>query len=373
MSIVKNVIMPKNEIGNDPNDFKDDPNFVNKLKPPINPFDLNTFALNGESKAMAEKMLDDKYVLGEMALLGDGTIISAKPNAGKTLITIRLLIDGIRTGDIIPENVYYINADDGHKGLTYKLKLAEQYGFKMLSPGYHGFKVDMLLGYMKNATENDTARGVIVILDTLKKIVNPMDKSAMRTYGEIYRPFLARGGTVIMLAHVNKNRDDDGNIVFAGVQDIEDDIDCTYSLDVIEESNNLKTVEFIRGKSRGNNISKCTYRYQTEPGMNYQDRLDSILPINAAQASSLTTKKHEQKLKDEYEVEIIFVLSELRSGTKNQSAIVKALKNNEDFSSEISERGLKKALIKLTGITWNAKRGDRNALMYSLPFNGLQN
>ena len=227
----------------------------------------------------------------------------------------------------------------------------------------------MLLDYMRKATEDDKAHGVIIILDTLKKIVNPMDKSAMRKYGEIYRPFLARGGTVIMLAHVNKNRDDDGKIVFAGVQDIEDDIDCTYSLDVIEESRDLKTVEFIRGKSRGNNIAKSTFQYRTDQGMSYQDRLESVTLINDEHATSLAIKKRQQKIKDQYEPEIIFVRNQLQDRSKNQSAIIDALKQDENFSTEISVSRLKKALTELTDIAWTAKRGDKNALVYSLPEN----
>ncbi len=100
MSMIKEAVMPKDGKRNDPNDFRDDKEFKQKLKPLPDPFDLNAYALNGESDAMIEKMLADKFVLGEIALLGDGTIISAKPNAGKTLLTIKLLIDGINSKEV---------------------------------------------------------------------------------------------------------------------------------------------------------------------------------------------------------------------------------------------------------------------------------
>ena len=75
-------------------------------------------------------MLDDKFVMGLMAIIGQSTVFYAKHNVGKTLIGLYLLIEKIKTGEIDPADIYYINADDTHKGLVYKLKLAERYGFK---------------------------------------------------------------------------------------------------------------------------------------------------------------------------------------------------------------------------------------------------
>jgi len=63
-------------------------------------FNLAKFALNGTSKKMREKMLNDIFVLSQIALLGQITIIYAKPNTGKTLLTLHLLIQAIINGTI---------------------------------------------------------------------------------------------------------------------------------------------------------------------------------------------------------------------------------------------------------------------------------
>lgn len=82
---------------------------------------------------MREKMLEDKYVLGRIAILGQITAIYAKPNSGKTLLTIHLLIEATKSGELDGSSVFYINADDTYKGLVYKTELAERYGFQMIA------------------------------------------------------------------------------------------------------------------------------------------------------------------------------------------------------------------------------------------------
>ena len=117
--------LPKSECGNDTNDNRADSTYLDKLKPETSANPLDRFILNGESEAMQAKMLKDKYILGHMAILGQFTVFYAKPNAGKTLLIIWMLIEAIKNGNIDAEDVYYVNADDHHKGITHKLSLAE--------------------------------------------------------------------------------------------------------------------------------------------------------------------------------------------------------------------------------------------------------
>jgi len=108
-------------------------------------FDLSRFSLNGSAAEMESKMLDDTFVLGRMAILGQSTVLYAPPNAGKTLISLWLLIHAIQQGDINGADVFFVNADDNHRGLTHKLKLAEEHGFHMLAPGYNDVKAPHLV------------------------------------------------------------------------------------------------------------------------------------------------------------------------------------------------------------------------------------
>lgn len=170
------VTLPKSDSGNDVNDQRAETDIVSKFTPdpPTNP--LDSYVLNGESEEMKTKMLEDKYILGRIALLGQSTAFYAKPNAGKTLLTIWLLVESIKASNINPGDVYYFNADDNHKGITYKLSLAEQYGFRMLAPGYRGFKTEKLPGILFELVENDITSGKVIILDTLKMVTSQSER-----------------------------------------------------------------------------------------------------------------------------------------------------------------------------------------------------
>jgi hypothetical protein len=156
------------------------------------------------------EMQEQVSILGDIALLGQWTVIYAPPNTGKTLIFIKLVIDGIKSGTIDPESLFYINADDNHQGLTAKLGLAERYGFHMLAPGYNEFRAKDFLDHLRKLCRKGQAKGTIVILDTLKKFTDLMDKRTASEFGNVIREFIAKGGTLIGLAHVNKKRDAEG-------------------------------------------------------------------------------------------------------------------------------------------------------------------
>ena len=188
--------------------------------------DFDDFLLKESSKDMEKKMLEDVFVLGRMAITGQFTVFYGGPNAGKTLIGLKLLVEAIQSGEIAGANVYYINADDTYKGIALKKRLAEEYGFKMLVPGMGGFKAEMLAEILRSRSSSDKARGTIVILDTLKKFTDLMSKGASSAFGDVQRVFTSSGGTIIGYAHVNKAKNDDGNSIHAGTTDIIDDGDC---------------------------------------------------------------------------------------------------------------------------------------------------
>ena len=178
----------------------------------------------------------------------------ASPNTGKTLLILWLLMNAIRQGNINSYNVFYINVDDTPNGLIEKLRLADEYGFHMLAEGYNGFRANDLLNILAELIMNDQAKGVILILDTLKKFTDLMDKRLSSRFSHAIRQFVMRGGTCISLAHTNKHRNSDGKPVYAGTKDIIDDADCAYlmyeiNLDVDART---KTVLFENIKARGN-------------------------------------------------------------------------------------------------------------------------
>lgn len=331
-------------------------------------FSLAQFSLNGKSKQMREKMLEDKYVLGRIAILGQITAIYAKPNSGKTLLTIYLLIEAIKSGELDGSSVFYINADDTYKGLVYKTELAERYGFQMIAPGLQDFDSNLFLRYLQKMIEADTASGVVVILDTLKKFTDIMDKRVASDFGKVMRAFAQAGGTLIMLAHTNKNRDTDGKVVFSGTSDIVDDADCAYTLDVKESAGDLCTVIFENIKQRGDVVREAAYSYSRRDGINYLDLLASVEELDED-----TKRKH----KEEQQVELRLIRN-AQAITAITEAIEAGIHGKTELleqaskASGISKPKITKALEEHTGTDWakgsrwRMERGEKNAKHYHL-------
>lgn len=245
------------------------------------PFSMSfdDFALNGQSKMMAEKMKSDTYILKDLAIAGQMTVFYAAPNTGKTLIVLKMLIDSIKCGSIKAEYVYFINADDNARGMVTKLELAEMYGFKMLAPNHEGFTVAAFEGVINHLVHTNDCAGKVVILDTVKKFTDIMNKQASTMFGTMMRAFSSKGGSVIMLAHTNKNRDGEGKRVFAGTSDLLEDCDCSYIMDVTVSpslNGSEKLVTFENNKQRGDVAQKLNVYYRSQQGMSYNDLMATV-------------------------------------------------------------------------------------------------
>jgi hypothetical protein len=333
-------------------------------------FSLDAFALNGSSHEMEAQMLADEFVLEPLALMGQWSVIYAQPNKGKTLLTISMLIKAISEGRINGADVYYINADDTHKGVTQKLKLAEKHGFKMLAPGYNGFDSNKLGLYLKRLSDQGDAHGKVLILDTLKKFTDLMDKKVSSDFGKLAREFVGKGGTVISLAHVNKKRDDEGKVIMAGTSDVNDDADCSYTLDEIttDPISHMRLVAFENQKNRGDVAMRVVYEYDCNPGTNYADKLESVRQVDDGEIKEAEKRADRERI---YEInrEIVDAIKEVISGgTTTRTEIIKQAAE----IACVSKAKVKRALEKHTGTSivdfefWNVGRGEKNAQIYSL-------
>ncbi|RLA23496.1 MAG: hypothetical protein DRQ62_06250 [Gammaproteobacteria bacterium] len=245
------------------------------------------YVITQTSEQMAAQMLADIFVLGLLAINGQFTVFYGGPNMGKTLLTIWLLIERIKSGDVTARDVFYINADDTYKGMVEKKALAEQYGFNMLAPGHSGFKAPMMRDVMQGMTANGTARGCIVIIDTVKKFTDLMDKKEGSRFTGVAREFVAAGGTIVGLAHVNKHKAGDGSSIHAGTSDMVDDSDCVYILELVEDNGMERVVKFRNVKDRGDVAQAATYAYKAKTdtaSLTWRDLFDSVHEVSLEQA-----------------------------------------------------------------------------------------
>ncbi len=337
---------------------------------PLGPkkFSLEQFSLNGQSETMKKKMLEDKYILGRLAILGQFIVFYAAPNVGKTLLTLWLIIQAIIKKEVNPSDIFYINADDNHKGLTFKLTLAEKYGFHMLAPGYNGFDSAKLFEYINTMISEDSARGKVIVLDTLKKFTDIMRKDIASKFGKIMREFVSHGGTVISLGHVNKHKNAEGKSIYGGTSDIPDDVDCYYMIEEVQSTEKTRTIRFENRKSRGDVDKTATFIYSNAKVANYQELLDSVRTLSDDEAEALV-KINQANNRLETNKEVIGVIkAEIEAGNTNKTELIKAA-NKQTLASKSM---VKKVLDEHTGIyykkghRWNFTVKDKNCHIYSL-------
>lgn len=320
---------------------------------PYNPLGvLNSFSLNGSSEQMKKQMLDDVFVLGRVALLGQATVLYAEPNTGKTLLTVWMLIEQIKKGDLKSSDVYYINADDNYRGLVQKLAYAEKYDFHMLAPSHKGMTVGTVAGLMHDLAKHDQASGKVFILDTLKKFADIMDKASQREFNLTMREFTSKGGTVIMLAHTNKNRSGDGELVHAGTSDMKDDSDCVYIIESISEVHGRRTIKFMNDKARGDVAKECSFSYSTTEGNSYDDVLNSIKEESKDSLESIMAVEKVKELEIKFNDELIFIVEQLRVKPQTASSLESMRKESEQL---FGRPRLNDCLKAFNGTRWISK------------------
>lgn len=275
-----------------------------------------------------------------------------------------MLIQSIIEKRIKGENVIYVNADDTFAGFIQKLELAEKYGFHMLMPNQNGFEAQAMQGYLRQMIDDDTARNSIVVLDTLKKFADLMDKKAVSGFMSRVREFIAAGGTVISLAHTNKNKNGEGKSVFFGTSDVVDDCDCVYILDTVSTTDSLKVVLFENIKNRGNVAKELAVSYSVAQGVTYQQRFDSVKIGSETEAlkAKVEIAVNAELNHDKKAIQAITEALEAEQGSCTKTDLLKFAQR----LSDVSRRFLQKTLEKYTGSLWSESTGDKNTHSYQL-------
>ncbi len=324
---------------------------------------FDKFSLTGLSGQLEKDAIDQVPVLGQIALLGQLTVLYAEGNTGKTLFTLKLLTESIQAERIDPAKVYYLNMDDNSHGLVEKLKIAEEFGFHMLAEGYRGFTAKAFLDSIRTLIKNDQARGMVVVLDTLKKFVDLMKNSDCRDFNVVLRQFSSKGGTVIALAHTNKNKAKDGRPIYSGTSAMKDDFDCVYMLSLLSERDSQeKIVLFEREKSRGPVVDTVSYSYIRHNTTNYNELFLSVQEVDESQIESI--KKAEEFRSD---TEIINAVTEcINNGVSTKMKLAEAAAE----ASGASRRSVLQLIDKYTGNDpeqhrWIFVRGERGRQTYS--------
>jgi hypothetical protein len=333
------------------------------VKPPDNP--LLKYSLLGKAAELEERALEQKPLLATLCLSGEATVWYARYNTGKTALMLHLVLEAIREKRIEAKNVIVVNADDSSFGLVEKLKLFEDVGAHMISPGHEGFDVRLLIETLEEMIGADTARGVFVVIDTLKRFVDPMDKKAVRAFTSTVRRFVSKGGTFLALAHTNKQTDKNGKPVPEGTADVLSDFDCAYLLDVVgtDKDTGERRISFSCVKSRGRAAGSAYFAYDPDPDLTYTERLCSIREVEGED-----DKYGERYSPNDDEDDIIDAIGMcIKHGTVTKMDIVKIAA----IPTHASRRAVMKVLEKYTGDDpdrhrWNYTVREHGRMVYFL-------
>ena len=313
------------------------------------------------------KAIDTKPLLGPFVMHGQAIIIYAKANAGKTLGILRLSLDAIYEGRLNADDLLYVNADDSGKGLAEKVELLERVGAHMLAPGYKGFKANQFADKMQQAAEDGSARGRVVVIDTLKKFTNLMDKGRSSEFAQVCRQFVMAGGTVIALGHTAKNPNPDGTPRYQGTTDILEDFDGAYVAEALvgRSGSSERVIRFTKEKARADSPDVVAYAYAAEAGLSYEDKVWSLRPVYPEELDDCALEA--QEIDDQLVIEAIYGYLASGHGHLGKDKIIRAASRDGDISRAQAER----VLDKYSGSDperhhWSYVKGERGKRMYDL-------
>lgn len=319
---------------------------------------LTRYSLRGQADELQRLAGDQVNVLGRIAAKGQATCIYAAPNTGKTLLTLNLLMKAVEDGVVDPSKVFYIDMDDHLGGLAEKTMLAEECGFEILAGGHRDFDVSHFRRHVLDMIESRNVAGEILVLDTLKKFVDPMDKAKTRAFTSVIRKFVQLGGTVIALSHTNKKPDANGRAIYSGTTDIVDDFDCVYLVEPVSQEGDQNVVLFQNIKSRGGVVDNAAYVYTKSQDSTYSQIMASVEEVDPKEWKRFGSDP--QILMDSTMIEA--VRDRITAGITSKMALAKAV----GAATNSGRQAAVKFIEKYTGQLWSFTRGDRGMHQYVL-------
>ena len=262
--------------------------------------------------------------------------------------------------------VYYVNADDSKRGIMTKQRILAPHGIRQLAPGYQGFEPKILFRLMANAVQNETASGCAIILDTLKKWCDLLDGRSVNQTTRHIEAFVSAGGTVVALGHVNKNKKEDGALVYKGTSDVLDDWHSVWLGTPVEEGE-FTNVNFAGLKRRGDQPKSVGFRYRKTLG-DYIAMFDSVerIPVDEQERVALTARALREQ---EYHcLTVDAIKSAIADGAQSKGDVI-------DFVAKItgeSRRHIESVLAQFTGgsaspgALWQVRRGENGRHIFEV-------
>lgn len=199
------------------------------------------------TEEIVKNIADAKFAWRRLIPEGHMIAICSKANGGKTTLMVHIAGDMAKDG----YRVMYINADASASDIKDYKHHAMEYGYTLINPDLTNGTADKVIEELKFAsTSQSDCSKVVIVLDTLKKFGDMMNKAKSKQFNSLLRTLTAKGITVICLAHTNKHDDKDGKPIFEGTGDLRNDFDELIYLIPIRNPDGTTTVSTLKDKTR---------------------------------------------------------------------------------------------------------------------------
>lgn len=310
------------------------------------------------------------YVMQDMVPVGSLAALIGPQGSAKTLTTLAELGRSCSMNLIDPEKVIYVMEDDNLKGFTEKVAIAEKLGFEVVNSTQTGgdyFRTPAeLIDLIEAIADSNEAEGVVIVLDTMKKFVDPGNKGEFPRFASRCRKFNMAGGTIILLGHTNKYQDKNNKWVFAGVADVIQDVDIMYmAYPRTERSEQRQVVVWENEKDRGAVESEVAFEYESlGKEQSYAEMLASVRRSEGGEIKPRWAEIKRKAFDRKFKVLSDMIVSVLSGGAMQKTELTNAVMQADEDLGRDRVRLCIDALTELERLSYNA--GKNGALIYGV-------
>ena len=316
----------------------------------LNPkFGLGSMDLTKNPSALKKALSKVSHPMkSKVVAMNELSVVYGPTGSAKTLVMLSdTILDKTNRGK---EDVVYVNLDDSAIGLAEKAEILAELNIKMIK------EFDLMMLY--SMINENVAKGKVIIIDTVKKIVNLMDKAQVADLMKHLKNFTHAGGTVILIAHANKNLGPDGLPVLEGVGDLKNDADC-----VVRVQRHKDIITMSNEKNRS--YVELEAIFQTSETKDYKSLMYSVKQLSGQEAIDLKLQREQECFKED-NCRLIETITEMIGLFPAQKTkLVKDL--IEDTG--LSRKAIVDILELLEDDLWDLEKGPNNSKNYSLRTN----
>ena len=345
MTKIVDIYLPKNELGNDPHDFRHHPEFI--LNKPASVLEkMDTWILTPEQEARATEGF---WLFKPVVYHNHACLIVGPANAGKTRIAFYISEQIAANG----YDVRYINMDINLSDAVKMKHRAQKAGFKFLTPDLDGVASSEVFEYLKEvASSDEDLSKVVFVIDNLKQIADVIAKHDIKSKMQLLcRTLTSTGATIVILSHTNKHSDKDGKPVFEGTNDVRDLASEMFYL-VSDKHGKGRTVELVCDKQRiAGSIDPISFEIDLNG-----DVTESLSPVDVQQR-----KKEQDQIKKDSDG-----ISAARDKLAKGPCMQKDLQHYVHEEAGIGKVAALKLIKRYRGtpMFWKVETGENNAQIY---------